>query len=228
MKDAHIILAAPQKTAVKPLITEGGLVIGVDRGAVIALQEDIRLDVALGDFDSISAAEKRAIKAHAGEMKSFPAAKDDTDAEIAFAYALEQPEIENIYVYNWYGGRVDHLYSLLLVVLQKRFKKIIPKLKFVAQDNYISYYLPGAYEIKAKPAFKYLAFILLTEVKGLTLRHVKYQLTEADFDHPYALVSNEFLGDTAHFVFEAGIIGVVQSRDAAPESEISSSQNLTK
>lgn len=214
MGDAHIILAAPKLGAIKPLIQSEGIVIGVDKGALIALEEGIDLEVALGDFDSISLEERTRIFDHAQEVMSYPSVKDDTDAEIAFLYVMEDEKIDNVYVYNWYGGRVDHLHSLMMIVLQKRFKKLIPKLKFVSANNHISYYLPGEYTVNKIYEFDYLSFILMTEVKGLTLREVKYQLTNAEYDHPLALISNEFLSDKATFSFNEGIVAVVQSRDA--------------
>lgn len=47
-KDVHIILGAPKVEDIKPLIQSPGLVIGVDRGAIIAIDEKIKLDIALG------------------------------------------------------------------------------------------------------------------------------------------------------------------------------------
>lgn len=59
----------------------------------------------------------------------------------------------------------------------------------------------------------YLSYILLTKVKNLTLKDVKYVLSEENFEQPQALISNEFLSEQARFSFSKGIIGVIQSRD---------------
>lgn len=211
----HIILGAPQAEKLKPLIQSQGLVIGVDRGAFIAIEEGIKLDVALGDFDSVSNKEKLKVKQHADEIFSFPSNKDDTDAELALLYILENVEAANIYLYNWSGGRIDHLYSLLMVVLQVRFLPIVPKIKFIAGNNYISYYLAGEYNLKKIDQMKYLSLILLTKVKQLTLSNVNYPLKEADFDFPRALISNEFGNEEALLSFAEGIIAVIQSRDVS-------------
>src|SRR5699024_4030265 len=121
--------------------------IGVDRGALLAIEENLKVDVALGDFDSISTHEKKMVEDSQAKILNFPTDKDDTDAELAFRYALKHFESNNIYVYNWYGGRVDHLYSILMTVLQKRFEPLIPKIKFVSKNNMIEYFLPGEYKI---------------------------------------------------------------------------------
>lgn len=211
----HIILGAPQMEVLKPLIQSPGpgLVIGVDRGAFIAIEEGIGLDVALGDFDSVSSMEKSKVKQSAEEIFSFPADKDDTDAELALMYILENLDAANIYIYNWSGGRIDHLYSLLMIVLQERFLPIVSKINFVSSHNYISYYLAGEYNLNKIKRMEYLSLILLTEVKKLTVTDVSYPLKDEDYILPRALISNKFLNEEATLSFSEGIIAVIQSRD---------------
>lgn len=186
---------------------------GVDRGAFIAIEEGIGLDVALGDFDSVSSTEKAKVKQSAEEIFSFPADKDDTDAELALMYILENLDAANIYIYNWSGGRIDHLYSLLMIVLQERFLPIVSKINFVSSHNYISYYLAGEYNINKIKRMEYLSLILLTEVKKLTVTDVSYPLKDEDYILPRALISNKFLNEEATLSFSEGIIAVIQSRD---------------
>ncbi len=211
----HIILGAPRAEEVKPLIQSQGLVIGVDRGALIAIEEGIKLDIALGDFDSVSSEEKLKVEQYAEEIYRFPSDKDDTDAELALLYVLENVKPVNIFLYNWSGGRIDHLYSLLMVVLQERFLSIVSKVNFIAGSNHISYYLPGEYTLKKIDQMNYLSLILLTNVEQLTLSNVSYPLKKKDFDLPRALISNEFLSDEAFLSFYQGIVAVIQSRDAS-------------
>lgn len=213
MENVHIILGAPKEEKIKPLITEKGLVIGVDRGALIALEEGIPLDIALGDFDSISTEEFQKIKKQAGNVFSFPSDKDDTDTELAFKYVLENHPSANIFLYNWYGGRIDHLYSILLLTLQARFSKLTENLHYVSGKNYVSYFLPGEHRVQRIKDMDYLSYILLTKVESLTLENVKYTLEEESFNQPMALISNEFLNGEASFSFKKGIIAVVQSKD---------------
>lgn len=213
MKDIHIILGAPKKETLQPLLKSDSFVIGVDRGALLAIEEGIEVDVALGDFDSISAREKDIIVHEAYELIEYSSEKDDTDAEIALLYVLKHYETSNVYIYNWYGGRIDHLYSILLLTHQKRFETILPNLRLVSKNNDISYSLPGEHTVDKIEKMDYLSFILLTEVKGLTLEDVKYPLTDESFKRPLALISNEFLEKQAAFSFNEGIVAVIQSKD---------------
>lgn len=213
MVAVHIVLAAPKVEAIKPLIKESDIVIGVDRGALLALEEGIQVDVALGDFDSISAEEKDFVETKVKKKLNYPSVKDDTDAELAFLYVLEHYPAAEIYLYNWYGGRIDHLYSILLMPIQERFASLIPRLHLVSGKNSISYFLPGEHQVDKLSDMDYLSYILLTEVVDLTLNGVKYALKEESYDRPIALISNEFLSNKATFSFETGIVAAIQSKD---------------
>jgi len=217
MKDIHIVLGAPKREKIAPLVQTDGIIIGVDRGVLFAMEENLMVDIALGDFDSVNESEIKKIRQNNTKVLDFPSDKDDTDAELAFDYVLKNYDTENIYVYNWYGGRVDHLYSILMLAVQKRFEALVPKLRFVTKNNFIQYYLPGSHTVHRMQDMDYLSYILLTAVKGLTLKKVKYELSHEDFEHPLALISNEFLDTEAEFSFEAGIIAAVQSRDGEEE-----------
>ncbi len=213
MDVVHIVLGAPKFEAIKPLIKEDGIVIGVDRGALLALEEEIQVDIALGDFDSISADEKEFIQTNVKQKLDFPSDKDDTDTELAILYVLKHHPDAEIYFYNWYGGRVDHLYSILLIALQERFEQIIPRLHLISDKNNISYYLPGEHRIEKIDHMDYLSYILLTEVENLTLNELKYELTEESYKRPIALISNEFISNEASFSFDKGIVAAIQSKD---------------
>ena len=215
MKNVHIILGAPKSEELKPLIKSSGVVIGVDRGALIAIEEGIKLDIALGDFDSVSTEEKLKVQEHSKEVYNFPTNKDDTDAELALLYVLNHLAGANIYLYNWSGGRIDHLYSLMMLILQERFLPLVPNIQFISENNYISYYLPGEYKLEKIDQMTYLSLILLTKVEKITLSHVRYPLKAADYDMPHALISNEFISDQAILSFGEGIVAVIQSRDAS-------------
>lgn len=212
MEAIHVILGAPKTEAIQPLLKSKGLIMGIDRGALLAIEEGIDVDIALGDFDSITEHEKNIIHENTKKVVE-DSSTEDTDTEVALLYILENYSKANIYLYNWYGGRVDHLYSILLVALQERFEGLVPRLRLVSEKNDISYRLPGEHSISKIEEMDYLSYILLTEVKDLTLKNVKYPLNEATFKRPLALISNEFLKDQAFFSFSAGLIAVIQSRD---------------
>ena len=108
---------------------------------------------------------------------------------------------------------MDQLLANLFWVLKPEYHKIIEKIKIIDRWNEIQFFLPGKHCLKKISGMKYLAFIPLSHVKALELTDEKYQLVKTDFEYPTALSSNEFIGNTAHFSFESGILMTVQSKD---------------
>ena len=62
-------------------------VIGIDRGTLILLENGIKIDRAIGDFDSVTDEEREGILSKLDFEKLNPV-KDDTDTEHALKYAV--------------------------------------------------------------------------------------------------------------------------------------------
>ncbi|MDZ7835323.1 MAG: thiamine diphosphokinase [Alkalibacterium sp.] len=138
--------------------------------------------------------------------------KDDTDAEIALTLALKDETVRTFSIYNWSGGRFDHLLSILYLIYQPRFKTLIGRLTFYDAANTVSFYEPGEYTIQKETSKKYLSFIGMAPLKELTLKEVKYPLSDQSYAYPRALISNEFLNETCRVSFKEGILAVIQAR----------------
>lgn len=209
----HIVLGSPENDVSFKALAEGKI-IGVDGGALLCLEAGIHMDAALGDFDSITSSQLQAVKEKADTVIQYEAEKDDTDAEIALMKAEELFEPDKIIVHNWSGGRLDHLMSTLMIPLQPRFKNILTKIEFVNKINKICYFLPGSYVIHKDENKKYCSVIGMTPIEQLSLNEgFKYQLDKVDYSYPAALVSNEFVTDTAELTFDSGVIAFIQSKD---------------
>ena len=72
----------------KQVLPSAAVVVAADRGVRHALVLGLRVDVAVGDFDSISAGELAAVERSGGLVERHPAEKDVTDLELALAVAL--------------------------------------------------------------------------------------------------------------------------------------------
>lgn len=212
MTKAFIVLGGPTHQ-LPSFLKEEGVFVGVDRGALALLQAGISPDLAIGDFDSITDEERETVKTKAKKFVGFASEKDDTDTELALMETINEFSPTEMTVFNWEGGRMDHLMSILYLVLQPRFYDYIPKIRLKNQKNSISYYLPGSYTIKKEPDKHYLSYIGMTPIQSLSLKNVKYPLDQEDFNYPMALVSNEFEEKEARFSFEEGILAVIQSTD---------------
>jgi thiamine pyrophosphokinase len=93
----------------------GAVVIAADGGAEQALGLGLRVDVVVGDLDSISAETLAAVERAGARVERHPVAKDATDLELAFAAALAL-EPERIVVLGGVVGRLDHLFGGLLLL----------------------------------------------------------------------------------------------------------------
>jgi len=215
MIQAHIVLGAPLEKQLKFDISrkKGDIYVGVDKGALRLIKANIKPNLSIGDFDSTSTEEFEKIEQQSAKVEWFNSNKDDTDAELALEYTEKLFEPDSITIHNWRGGRLDHFMSLLYLVYQPRFKKIIHRVKFVDETNTLTYFKPGTYTIEQEEGKNYLSFIGVTKIEGLTLKNVKYTLDEATYKYPTALISNEFIGKTAEFSFKKGIVAVIQSKD---------------
>ncbi|MBM7687369.1 thiamine diphosphokinase [Enterococcus ureilyticus] len=187
--------------------------VGIDRGSLYIVEQGWSLDIAVGDFDSLTIEEQQLIQKHAKEVKKAQVEKDDTDTQLALALTFKKfPEAE-ITIIGATGGRLDHFLANLWLPLEPRFQAFVQQIKLKDQQNSISYYMPGKYRVEKEAEMNYLAYCCLTPVEQLTLLDSKYTLDHVDVVVPTSYASNEFVGTTATFSFASGMVAVIQSTD---------------
>lgn len=187
--------------------------VGVDRGCLYILEQGWTLDLAVGDFDSMTEIERQKVQKSAHELQRAQAEKDDTDTQLALALAFEKFPQANVTLIGVTGGRLDHFLANLWLPLEPRFQAFASQIKLKDAQNSIAYFLPGSYSVKKAAGMTYLAYCCLTPVTNLTLIKSKYTLDRVDVAVPTSYASNEFVGETAEFSFDTGMIAVIQSYD---------------
>lgn len=185
--------------------------IGADRGALIILQNELALDYAVGDFDSVNETELHIIKKKSTHFEQFPVEKDETDLELAIRKALSLKP-STIYLMGVTGGRIDHTLiniQLLNSLEQKNIHGVI-----VDEYNIIEQFEPGTYTLLLEEFYPNVSFVpLTTEVEGITLKGFYYPLTEATLKMGSTLsISNKLIANSGTFSFTKGIVLVVRSR----------------
>jgi thiamine pyrophosphokinase len=113
----------PVRPSTRHLLPADATVIAADSGVDAALACGRAVDVAVGDFDSVSAARLAQVEASGATIERHPAAKDHTDFEIALDAALRL-EPRRIVVVGGYGGRLDHFLANALVLASPRFEHV--------------------------------------------------------------------------------------------------------
>lgn len=105
-----VVAGGPEPPPTVPL-PPGATVIAADGGVELARALGLRVELAVGDFDSVAEEPLAAIE----RVERHAVEKDATDLELALAAALELGP-ERIVVLAGAGGRLDHLFGGLLLL----------------------------------------------------------------------------------------------------------------
>ncbi|MGX6429020.1 thiamine diphosphokinase [Levilactobacillus yonginensis] len=187
--------------------------IGVDRGTLRLIDNNVQPVAAIGDFDSLAAPELQRVRRNVKDIRQSQPEKDFTDTQMAVSVAFNDYAAERVDIYGATGGRIDHFLANLFLVLEPQFKAYASQIRLIDKQNTISFYLPGHYTLEKEPDKNYLAFIPLTPIDHLSLINEKYQLHNEPIPYPISFASNEFVGKTGEFQFDTGLLCVIQSCD---------------
>ena len=194
--------------------TENTCLIAADRGVEFFMGTDLEPDVAVGDFDSLSAEGAKYMETlkHT-EIRRLKPEKDDSDTQSAANYAIEQGT-ERIMILGATGNRIDHLMANFGLLMLGKIKQV--QIVLVAAYNYMSLIESGMILKKEEQFGKYVSFFPIEgEVTGLTLKGFKYPLNSYTLkvEDSGLTVSNEISDPEAEVTFETGKLLMIMSRD---------------
>lgn len=188
--------------------------VGVDHGIIQLLAQGIVPVIGLGDFDSLAPTERGRVTSQVSDLRYAQPQKDFTDSQWALQTAFTDLRATSVAIFGGTGGRLDHELVNLFMMTMPAYRQWLGQVVMIDRQNIVHFYGPGAYQLAVQPAYRYLAFVSLTAVRGLTLSQVKYPLTDYRADFPTSWSSNEFLpGTPAKFSFQQGVVAVIYSRD---------------
>lgn len=194
--------------------TENTCLIAADRGVEFFMGTDLEPDVAVGDFDSLSAEGAKYMETlkHT-EIRRLKPEKDDPDTQSAANYAIEQGT-ERIMILGATGNRIDHLMANFGLLMLGKTKQV--QIVLVDAYNYMSLIESGMILKKEEQFGKYVSFFPIEgEVTGLTLKGFKYPLNSYTLkvEDSGLTVSNEISDPEAEVTFETGKLLMIMSRD---------------
>ena len=206
----YIVGAAP--TEALPEVREGDFLIAADRGYDALRRAGIAPDLIMGDFDSLGyTPEGENVLPHSP-------IKDDTDLLLAIRWAMERGW-RRFVIYGALGGnRLDQTVASFQTL---RFLADHGAKGRLVGDGWNVALLQNA-ALRFPPAASgWLSlFVSGEEARGVTLRGLKYELTDAALTCGMPLgVSNEFLGCEARIAVADGALFVLWQGDVLPEEE---------
>lgn len=186
-------------------------VIGVDYGALTAVNQGLHLNLAIGDFDSVTDLEFEVIKQASSEIIKLSPQKNETDTEVALNVALAKQATE-VVIYGALGGRIDHSLANIRLLLQFIKKGI--SITLVDQKNILTILSPGRHEIK-QPRLPYISFFAVeSTVENLTLTGLKYPLKNYTLtQEDIRCISNEIIDSSFNVSFSSGYLLMIYSCD---------------
>jgi len=101
-------------------VAREAFVIAADSGIERAAALGLRVDLAVGDFDSVDAAALEQVAAAGAEVERHPEAKDATDLELALDAALRRSP-QRVLVVGGHGGRLDHFLANAVLLAAPRY-----------------------------------------------------------------------------------------------------------
>ncbi|MCD7820637.1 MAG: thiamine diphosphokinase [Clostridiales bacterium] len=210
VKQAIIIGAAPCASwdYLTPYRGEDDFVLCADGGRSSAALAGLEPDWYVGDGDSGGSPEGL-------PSITLPTEKDFTDLEVAVHQALRLG-YRRLLLCGCTGGRADHY--LANCALLEQIHEAGAEALLLDECNEIRYLAPGRISIANTPLFCYIGIIPLDRtLRGVTLRGVKYPVTDATFRRDATLgVSNEILpGQTAEITVKEGCALLVRSEPLA-------------
>jgi len=184
------------------------LCIAADSGYHTARTLGERIDLLLGDFDSIGDMPHD----EGGEIRRVPAEKDYTDTQLAVEIALDKGA-EDIIIIGGLSGRLDHTLSTLAILEDLHGRGVYGTL---TDGQSRARYLKSSSTLVARSHYKYLSLIAADEtVKGVDVEGCKYPLKRATLHRRNQFaVSNEITGNVAFISVRKGGVYIIESRDA--------------
>ncbi len=182
------------------------IVIAADSGYDSAKKMGVKVDILIGDFDSL----KGELPKDVPEILQVPVKKDLTDTQLAVEKAVEMGAYE-IFIIGSTSGRLDHTLSTLAILenLWERHKRGY----IISGQNRISY-IKNTNHIILRSDYKYFSLIATDIAKGVSIEGAVYPLKNKTLDRKlqYA-VSNQIEGNAALVTVKKGGLFIIESRD---------------
>ncbi len=187
--------------------------LAADGGAHIAAHYGLRPHRVVGDMDSIAPGLLADLEAHGASVARYPAAKDETDLELALIDAASRGH-DPIIVIGAVGNRLDHtLANMYLLALPQLAGRTV---KMVGGREEVTLLRPGTHHIEGAPGDTISLLPVGGPAGGVRTDGLTYPLHgETLHFGPARGVSNVMPGTSAHVTLESGWLLLIHTEGKA-------------
>lgn len=188
-------------------VARTAFVVAADSGIDRAHELGLDVDLAVGDFDSVSPAALAAVEERGGAIERHPAAKDATDLELALDAALAR-EPARVLVVGGHGGRLDHFLGNAVLLAAPRYAGV----EIVAQmGQALVTVVRSATTLHGTIGETVSLVPVHGAACGVWTDGLRFPLVGEDLEPGSTRgVSNELLGERADVRLDAGVLLAVQ------------------
>ncbi|QHX36919.1 thiamine diphosphokinase [Spiroplasma sp. BIUS-1] len=186
MKDKALIVISETNINLKPF-EKSHFIMGIERGCLSLIEKNIRIDLAMSDFDQVTNQELESIKVNANEFIKLDSEKDFLDGIAAIKYLKE-----NGYKDITMVVKPSKRYDMNLTIIEYVFKH---ELKIINDDSIIFKIKKGinCLEFNNYQDYTYVSLFSL-EDNVITIKGMKYEVEKANLEALNSFAySNEFI-----------------------------------
>ncbi len=184
---------------------QGDFVIGADRGYEILKNQQKRIDLVVGDFDSLGKIPT------CENIIKFPVKKDDTDSALAIKHAVSLG-YKKIVVYGAIGGCLDHTIANLAHIANYTEKGV--DISFIDNENIIFALHNSSISFSSEASGRISVFSFNDNSEGVFEKGLLYELDNYTLTNQIPLgVSNEFIGKKAEISVSNGTLIIYTSKN---------------
>ncbi len=208
MKRCVVIGAVEIDFPAHKLIKDTDFVICADRGWQNALQQGIKPDMIVGDFDSSPMPQDME-----ASVTVLPVVKDDTDTFYIARYIVENGFTDVLMLGLIGGKRIEHTIANIQTLVYFAHNRI----NATAVDKYsqIMAIKDGRVSLPDMPDKFFSLFSMGDAAEGVSIKGAKYPLDNYTITNSYPIgISNEFIGEDVEISVENGsVLLVITEKD---------------
>lgn len=186
--------------------------VGIDRGSLFLLKNGLSLDMAVGDFDSITEDELLYIKHYCSNIVSASAEKNDTDTELALKTIFKEFPEAQVTVFGAFGGRIDHMMSNIFLPSDTDLEPFMSQIRLKDEQNIVTYLPSGKNQVSRIEGMSYVSFMRESE-STLQISGAKYELNKSNYFKKKMYSSNEFMTSPIEVELKDGYLIIIYSKD---------------